>query len=127
MRISDWSSDVCSSDLGGVLRRVLLVEQADLRRGKRLADRAGPHRSFIGVGRDDPRAFGQAIALDQRGAGGGGEFFPQLGGHRRAARNADAQAEEIGGGERSEEHTSERQSHMRIQSADYCWKKKKTR
>src|SRR3546814_7378598 len=54
MRISDWSSDVCSSDLGrevampGIARRPVLAAfrrdvQAELR-GRRLADRYQPRR-----------------------------------------------------------------------------------
>src|SRR3546814_8309191 len=82
MRISDWSSDVCSSDLRGAHRR---------------RDRAA-HRGWC------PAAPG-------RSAGG----VPAPG--RAAARPAPS-------GERSEEHTSELQSLMRISYADFCLKKK---
>src|SRR3546814_13249612 len=45
MRISDWSSDVCSSDLsGGVARRV----QLHLRPGQHGVDEAGEHRADAG-------------------------------------------------------------------------------
>src|SRR3546814_7337290 len=98
MRISDWSSDVCSSDLGrveaGGLRTVCRVhvsksEPADLRAAKWKARReAGPSFSAIPPPAYETRA---PIALI-----------------------------------RSEEHTSELQSLMRISYAVFCLKKKKT-
>src|SRR3546814_7182534 len=88
MRISDWSSDVCSSDLIGV------------RRGSpSYAGRTGPYT------RDRPRA-------------------PRAGaGHRvcAAAHNCPTAPKF-----RSEEHTSELQSLMRISYAVFCLKKKTT-
>src|SRR3546814_8641007 len=114
MRISDWSSDVCSSDLFARL-------SAKRKRGRRPAD----FRCHIG---DDRRQFvaGRALSpgrprrhrpnacrktgpddrpsVDQRWADGG--LFPA----RRA-------------GDRSEEHTSELQSLMRISYAVFCLKK----
>src|SRR3546814_2785707 len=109
MRISDWSSDVCSSDLvGGVERQV---------------DAAGPQHRQVeqqGLGRFlDLR--GNAVsrldtAIDEQ------------------AREAAGTGLEIGiahapaGGRlehgRSEEHTSELQSLMRISYAVFCLNKK---
>src|SRR3546814_1026319 len=84
MRISDWSSDVCSSDLP----RLRAVEQ---HRGDdhqpldhHLPERADPHHHHAVAEHAD---------------------------HRRA--------------DRSEEHTSELQSLMRISYAVFCLKKKK--
>src|SRR3546814_10368771 len=97
MRISDWSSDVCSSDL--------IVVRAHLQSAHRV-ERAVDH---LGLGR--PAAVFPAIA--QRGA--------RLRGFGRviaAARHAE--------GGRSEEHTSELQSLMRISYAVFCLKKKTT-
>src|SRR3546814_10769329 len=100
MRISDWSSDVCSSDLphGIAALRTLAFEHPGfllLRRG-RLAVRVETGMGEGASGIEDRR--------DRRkeGVAGGG------GAHRR-----------------SEEHTSELQSLMRISYAVFCLKKKK--
>src|SRR3546814_3851411 len=93
MRISDWSSDVCSSDLLTRSAYLRAGEQSDFRI-RNAADRypraAGPVRSggFDRLGSDSRRTA-------QR---------------RRAPR--------------SEEHTSELQSLMRISYAVFCLKKK---
>src|SRR3546814_3208455 len=96
MRISDWSSDVCSSDLEDV------IEDSDVRQAAVpcaiLEDRSGwsadtVHNHMRRVLRSHPPAFGN-------GQG-------------------------IAGCERSEEHTSELQSLMRISYAVFCLKKKK--
>src|SRR3546814_3893367 len=92
MRISDWSSDVCSSDL-----------QHRLGRTRGPLDRAGIVAALAAIGRDR-RAL---RALQRRGR--------QLQPVEHAA---------LGG--RSEEHTSELQSLMRISYAVFCLKKKKT-
>src|SRR3546814_8476671 len=42
MRISDWSSDVCSSDLAAALRGLPDREGADRARGDRRLSRTGP-------------------------------------------------------------------------------------
>src|SRR3546814_9320467 len=97
MRISDWSSDVCSSDLPR--RREedqreaarLIVEAANLLESDQLEETGG------GVGVGDPdhgvKIFGHAPNIVPR--------------------------------RRSEEHTSELQSLMRISYAVFCLKKKK--
>src|SRR3546814_10288545 len=100
MRISDWSSDVCSSDL---------VRAA--------ADHPGDLFLSVGIA----GGFGGAAACRQgAGAGRGWEGsrqHPLLRPFRRYG----------GGGiHRSEEHTSELQSLMRSSYAVFCWKKKKT-
>src|SRR3546814_2943652 len=96
MRISDWSSDVCSSDLAG---RLSLPEQV-----KRLAE----HRR---------RGLCLLVALLA--------LFEEV-------RDALLKDVEIGEHQfglyrlgRSEEHTSELQSLMRISYAVFCLKKKK--
>src|SRR3546814_9768611 len=104
MRISDWSSDVCSSDL--------------------LALEAFDHRGFFAAD------IGAGAAVDEDV-----EVVARLGGilaeqagvirllHRREQRLglADELAANIDiGGTRSEEHTSELQSLMRIPNADFC-------
>src|SRR3546814_8151296 len=103
MRISDWSSDVCSSDLN--------VEQGlsvDLGEGRL----RGAERQFLGVElRDRDRQVGildhRAFVLERDPA------------HREAVADAVEAA-----ARRSEEHTSELQSLMRISYAVFCLKKK---
>src|SRR3546814_9967013 len=112
MRISDWSSDVCSSDLrGGPAVRPRRDDQPVLHGpeparavGQRLA---GPRRLAVRQ-RDhaDDRMAHQCTGDDLRG----GHVPPRPGPEPRP---------------RSEEHTSELQSLMRISYAVFCLKKKK--
>src|SRR3546814_9518858 len=105
MRISDWSSDVCSSDLLRLARRQGreraevppgLPRRADHPPGAELPfQRQHPQRRKRGD-RAQPGADGQA-AVDRQRRGRAG---------------------------RSEEHTSELQSLMRISYAVFCLKKK---
>src|SRR3546814_3436912 len=95
MRISDWSSDVCSSDLW--------VAAAGDIADRLLADRPGAHRLEIWPFRNAAARFPGSRRLHP----GGG-----LGQRRRAADSC------CGAGDRrSEEHTSELQSLMRISYA----------
>src|SRR3546814_8473354 len=110
MRISDWSSDVCSSDLAGDIYQANLTFRADVpvlgdplaayARLRRTA-RAG-YGGFLWTGR-------QAIA----------SLSPEL---FFALRGGQVVARPMKG--RSEEHTSELQSLMRISYAVFCLKKK---
>src|SRR3546814_5352368 len=93
MRISDWSSDVCSSDLA---RRDRIDEQGAT---DRVPAEQSALRTFQNLNRGE-------IVL-RRGADIGGE-----GNVREIAR--------------SEEHTSELQSLMRISYAVFCLKNKNT-
>src|SRR3546814_6812308 len=101
MRISDWSSDVCSSDL---LARLGLA-------GDRRRDGA------VGADRDRGRAVGHGDAGHHLIAFGRDQ--QPFGRAREIARAREAEL-------RSEEHTSELQSLMRISYAVFCLKKKKT-
>src|SRR3546814_5901943 len=104
MRISDWSSDVCSSDVGGNDGRALAAfEQpgdVGLARG-------------LGFGVEAVVAFGVlAVAgeLVEAGAGPDVRRYPKI------------LVEQFGGGDdpaqdRSEEHTSELQSPMRLSNS----------
>src|SRR3546814_10261327 len=94
MRISDWSSDVCSSDL------LILIFSELVRWG------FGDRPLYL----DIPAALGGAVPLP----GGGG--YP-------AYRLAIIAVGLVTA--RSEEHTSELQSLMRISYAVFCLKKKK--
>src|SRR3546814_9089183 len=124
MRISDWSSDVCSSDLGRLVRReaeqgqnraALLVE---LGFGGTRLDTFGNRLIATGLTLDPQVPQGRA-------GDGMGDHEPQchagmIGQH--GARGGMAMQVDIG---RSEEHTSELQSLMRISYAVLCLKKKK--
>src|SRR3546814_2099260 len=101
MRISDWSSDVCSSDLAGQR-----LDPADTRR----------YRAFVHdleqadvARRGDMRAAAQLQTVDRRVIAAGAP-------HRDDAHFI----------ARSEEHTSELQSLMRISYAACCLNKKNT-
>src|SRR3546814_2280796 len=99
MRISDWSSDVCSSDLA-------------------FGPEVGGFRGMI------LRQPENAVELDQRRA----RIAPlddEIG-ELRDQRAVDPPGDDRAGDERrSEEHTSELQSLMRISYAVFCLKKKK--
>src|SRR3546814_1360737 len=106
MRISDWSSDVCSSDL--LSRRWPAA----------LADRLGLCRLQLAALRPRRPRFQQpALAGAGRLAAGG---LLRAAGRRRPA--PPLSGDEV---RRSEEHTSELQSLMRISYAVFCLKKKK--
>src|SRR3546814_4771917 len=97
MRISDWSSDVCSSDLG--------------------SGGGGFHLVSCGI---EERAEGQDRLCPSVRA----SDVQRLGKRGRGVLRA---AGKRGRDRRSEEHTSELQSLMRISYAVFCLKKKKTR
>src|SRR3546814_2099609 len=122
MRISDWSSDVCSSDLRTRHRRALQRRGKDQRRGVLRQRRLGA--AAVRQGARPPRQ-----SDDGQGQGHGGalvqgrrartsydlSFQPVRKIHHTASRHST----------RSEEHTSELQSLMRISYAVFCLKKKK--
>src|SRR3546814_7044307 len=99
MRISDWSSDVCSSDL-----------LFQLKAGNAIGHQ--PARAVM------PVIDVHVIALHAQQLGGGETGRP-------SADDAHGLAGTIGEDRRSEEHTSELQSLMRISYAVFCLKKKK--
>src|SRR3546814_4092557 len=126
MRISDWSSDVCSSDLVEALRQLLQLARqfgitgklqatwrgcaaAGERQLREQAGEGGLHRQ-IGL-RLMPRRPDPQAAIDHR----------QL---QRDGRRLQTQGD-TATIERSEEHTSELQSLMRISYDVFCLKKKK--
>src|SRR3546814_4082177 len=116
MRISDWSSDVCSSDLDreggrGHHRRQQTLEPLP-RLGQLSRD---PRRTRMNLGadmmRDQPD---DALAI------GGRQPFTRVG--EPFGKTVDPEPPI---GVRSEEHTSELQSLMRISYAVFCLQKKK--
>src|SRR3546814_2634059 len=111
MRISDWSSDVCSSYLFGG-QEVQAVDEG--RRGRRAED-AGSTRARTAKARQRSararaRADAQLIGITPR--------------RPAHVRYRIFRAAAVLSG-RSEEHTSELQSLMRISYAVFCLKKKK--
>src|SRR3546814_1263014 len=115
MRISDWSSDVCSSDLPA---------QAQAIHGR------------IAVAQQPVARVASSQALEAAGTGGAGDQGQYLAdhagharvlglghGHRHAA--ALGQVIAVKRPQRSEEHTSELQSLMRISYAVFCLQTKK--
>src|SRR3546814_1510850 len=106
MRISDWCSDVCSSDLlpGGGHYSVALEEQ-----------RLEPDGRWTVVGRVQTRLGAQAMVLTF-GPDAVFGVLPQPDGSLLHITTSHG---------RSEEHTSELQSLMRISYAVFCLKKKK--
>src|SRR3546814_10033554 len=139
MRISDWSSDVCSSDLHvGVV-----VLAAEARRGDVVAERraragmavhrdgnadAGAADHHAGVGLAGGHRLGHRLAevgvVDRGRAIPGAEVDNLVPGGFQLLRQARLKGET--GVIRSEEHTSELQSLMRISYAVFCLKKKKS-
>src|SRR3546814_1748950 len=97
MRISDWSSDVCSSDLS--------ARQQPLEPAFRCHCQLPSPAQHIGEGRQQHDPTGQAPFLGHGRKGEVGVHFRQI-------------------FQRSEEHTSELQSLMRISYAVFCLKKK---
>src|SRR3546814_8758900 len=95
MRISDWSSDVCSSDLVCTHCSVGCTVMAEVQNGVWIGQEPG----F-----DSPLNLGAHCAK-------GAAIREHVHGERRL--------------KRSEEHTSELQSLMRISYAVFCLKKKK--
>src|SRR3546814_1776930 len=104
MRISDWSSDVCSSDLHAELHRF-----------------QPPARSRISDRREGDLLRPDGIYRAQRALGGRRHRVR----HRRRRYLAAWQQADRRETRRSEEHTSELQSLMRISYAVFCLKKKK--
>src|SRR3546814_2052292 len=110
MRISDWSSDVCSSDLGGQIGDLPISGETELNAAILTQSRFTTPEQFGNIIlRANPD--GSAVTL------------------------SDVARVELGAqtylfdselnGKRSEEHTSELQSLMRISYAVFCLKKKK--
>src|SRR3546814_10233921 len=116
MRISDWSSDVCSSDLLGGRDRSDDAEQRAhaLEEGGQAGDRARRPLLDLLIGQARQAILDLVPALDDPAAALRHLEGDALGGIDAAAHADDAVAErrEVVG-QRSEEHTSELQSLMR--------------
>src|SRR3546814_10610509 len=112
MRISDWSSDVCSSDLG-----LEGLQQPVAPRGELLDLDAGSLAAGLQVSQD---ALAHRLRL--------GHHHLALGSRRLddRLRLRPGLVQRVLARLRSEEHTSELQSLMRISYAVFCLKKKNT-
>src|SRR3546814_1078372 len=141
MRISDWSSDVCSSDLRA--GDVDLLAEGGIGSGDAVIDLLA-HGHFELEEPLDLFPLHEAGHLEQLGAVPFDGFL-RVGGQLVAVRQGDAddtahlagavigrrnrrriEHQRLAAFERSEEHTSELQSLMRISYAVFCLKKKTT-
>src|SRR3546814_6337073 len=113
MRISDWSSDVCSSDLGDGEKDIELAP---------CGGEAGQRHDELGGDRRE-----EVLGEHQRGDAEIAAALHQLRDpvdHHSPLRWPGKRGA-LPAGSRSEEHTSELQSLMRISYAVFCLKKKK--
>src|SRR3546814_5159506 len=121
MRISDWSSDVCSSDLFGTFSRKrekgCFLRSGDCRR------RSDP-RQLVRVAHDEH--VGEPAVLVPGECHGRGDRVAFV--LDQAKASVDRRFLELRAGppfvQRSEEHTSELQSLMRISYSVFCLQKK---
>src|SRR3546814_3043133 len=113
MRISDWSSDVCSSDLQEYL---LLQNGLQKHHQARTQHKTGNRAKVQPAAQESAPAVGRVFGDENRCAG----VFAT---HRKPLSKLAYQQQD----RRSEEHTSELQSLMRISYAVFCLKKTKTK
>src|SRR3546814_6177067 len=116
MRISDWSSDVCSSDLKGKARGPWSAVACQSGRGEKIMTTATEELS-----QRDP-AVADEIQIQNYTINFGPQH-PAAHGVLRMVMELDGEIVERV--DRSEEHTSELQSLMRTSYAVYCLEKKK--
>src|SRR3546814_9264124 len=125
MRISDWSSDVCSSYLPPMAissaasgpRSIPALRRKRVGTPVRAPNRTGERRRLRPGGSGLRRhPHGREAFLD--------DALVQAGGVGRAAVEGHDRHPDGGGQRRSEEHTSELTSLMRISYAVFCLKKK---
>src|SRR3546814_1898770 len=117
LRISDWSSDVCVSDL--VVRESERPRHLPASVGRAAADRRPVQHRRQPDRRRGPRSAAQARSARRGRWRGRVRRRPHLCRDIRPPQRA------AGTYPRSEEHTSELQSLMRISYAVFCLKKKK--
>src|SRR3546814_9276271 len=113
MRISDWSSDVCSSDLADHR-----ITAASWNRAVASFDRLYRWGEQQGLIADAP--FNRRAVWRPAQGGRRGMIAARNDAYERVARRSDVRFVH----RRSEEHTSELQSLMRISYAVFCLKKK---
>src|SRR3546814_1975758 len=122
MRISDWSSDVCSSDLSAEQQPVSFEARARGPQRRRELRRLAAHHE---ADRHHPEQGRDRDQRDERGEQGDG---PAAQAHiaplRLASRSCTSVTARMHRQSRSEEHTSELQALMRSSYAVFCLKKK---
>src|SRR3546814_10587493 len=120
MRISDWSSDVCSSDLHARRRRVAAEALG-------VGDVGAEVRRPVVVDLDFAVQEERLVAVAGFIRRGGVEVVhaAAVGGRHVEVFVGTAALDRVEEVDRSEEHTSELQSLMRISYAVFCLKKKK--
>src|SRR3546814_6677875 len=116
MRISDWSSDVCSSDLG---RGVIAVDVAEIALP---VDQRVAHREVLG--QPHQGVIDRCVAMRVELAHDVADHARRLLERRPWIEPELPHREQQAPVNRSEEHTSELQSLMRISYAVLCLKKK---
>src|SRR3546814_2567330 len=112
MRISDWSSDVCSSDLSDhhAIDAAFLASQEARRLHKLAAEQAETYASPARLVKATGAAAVEVETAEEDAEG-------------EAPAASSAKANPVTRPSRSEEHTSELQSLMRISYAVFCLKK----
>src|SRR3546814_3152264 len=121
MRISDWSSDVCSSDLAGTGDTFgAVVGKAKLVQGD-----APRIEGLQIIWKQDPKVPGRGHFSHRLAFSPDGQYLFVTSGERQKFDPAQDMAKNLGKVIRSEEHTSELQSLMRNSYAVFCLKKKK--
>src|SRR3546814_10213889 len=108
MRISDWSSDVCSSDLRTRMSGLRIY--------------ADTHDGYGNQAKDDMLTFGAMLSV-----GGQIDSIEKFVADETVYTFNPTTGRATGDYSRSEEHTSELQSLIRTWYAVFCWKKKKKR
>src|SRR3546814_937876 len=124
MRISDWSSDVCSSDLEDAKKRLRADRPDFLHDGSnRGAEKASRFAGSASSSREPKsRVLSPIVAFSKASCKNGARKKPDP--VRQAAQREGSQAAFLLSSIRSEEHKSELQALMRISYAVFCWNKK---
>src|SRR3546814_8478842 len=118
MRISDWSSDVCSSDLLNAFAGNIASDRGAVALARDLIDLVDIDDALL-------RFFDVAVCGLQKFGDDAFDIFADIAGlGQRGGVDHDEWHVESA---RSEEHTSELQSLMRISYAVFCLKKKKNK
>src|SRR3546814_1795412 len=124
MRISDWSSDVCSADLAAAVAHRNDSGCAQARRRPQAGDRVrtagGLNAAMARPSVHGERAWPRQFQLPMSAPSPSPPAAPS------APIEKMSKAPRSPGWRRSEEHTSELQSLMRISYAVFCFKKKNT-
>src|SRR3546814_5191734 len=147
MRISDWSSDVCSSDLVGLELRLhrgldlldladdlldlvarALVQQGDARAGAGgVAGRVDVLQRAVGNHAQQHGVLGVDVAAEGAGQHDLLDLLDAKAVHQQADAGVERGLAELDGAHRSEERTSALQSLMSTSYAVFCLKKKTRR